>query len=241
MCLKSFFLPVLPKAYVLGLLIMASCSLSFAQDDAVAEYLEKSGEFAGLFNGQIKTDYNQRLYDNNPYYKGSDFAAADIIYKGISFPGQKVLLDLFEEQLILLSPQKHYGMILDSEKVEKVLFKDETFIWLSPPDKSGIAEGFYSLLTDGKHTKLLFKEKFTLDRTKPILHFYSNIRHYLFLNGRYHSVKNKKSFTKLFPQYKKQINIFVKKQNLDFGNHPRQSLIQLADYCEALLSSNNNQ
>jgi hypothetical protein len=210
---------------------------SFAQNAVIADYLATTGEYAGIYNGQIKTNYNPSFYDNNPYHKSADFLDAEVIYSGLLYPGQKALLDLYEEQLILLSPQRHYGIIVDPGKVDKVLFEDETFIWLN---KSNISQGFYTLLSDGKQLRLLFKERFTINTTKLLRHFDRITHHYLSYQGHYYTVKNKNSFLKLFPQYKKQINLFAKEHKLDFKRNADQSLTLLTNYCEELLTSNNN-
>jgi len=52
-------------------------------------------------------------------------------------------------------------------------------------------------------------------------------------------VKNKGSFSKLFPKYKKQINQFVKNNNLNFNKNTDISLASLAGYCEELITSTN--
>jgi hypothetical protein len=229
-----------PFLYIFLGTFIISCSTAFAQNATIDEYLASVGEYAGIYNGQVKSDYNPKLYENNPYHISSEFTDADIIYKGLSFPGQKVLLDLYEEQLILLSPQKHYGIIAESEKVEKIVFKNETFIWLNPSEKSGLSEGFYLLLSDGKQIKLFCKEKFFLDRTNLRLQFKKKLQRYACLNGQYYSVKDKKSFINLFPQHKKQINLFAKGHKLDFKRNADKSLTLLAIYCEELLTSNNH-
>ncbi|GHV70691.1 hypothetical protein FACS189420_2860 [Bacteroidia bacterium] len=225
------------RIYALLWLIVFCRPPSSAQNTVVSDYLTRTGEYAGIYNGQIKTSYNPSFYDNNPFHKSPDFADAEIVYKGLSYPGQKAVLDLYEEQLILLSPQKHYGIIVDPGKVDKVFFKDETFIWL---DKSNISKGFYRLLSEEKQLKLVFKERFILNTTKILRHFDRETRYYLYYKERYYTVKNKKSFTNLFPQYKKQINAFAKEQKLDFKNNADRCLTLLADYCDTLLTSNNN-
>jgi hypothetical protein len=92
------------------------------------------------------------------------------------------------------------------------------------------------LLTEGKQVKLLFKEKISINKTNLLSHFEKKPRYYICFNEQYYTVKNKKSFTKLFPQYKKQINAFAKEQKLDFINDASQSLTSLANYCEKVIN-----
>jgi hypothetical protein len=213
----------------------------FAQNPIISEYQAKTGEYAGLYSGQIKPVYNIFYFDNHPFYKSNELADATLIYDGNTFYGQKIRLDLYKEELSLKSPEKNYNIIVDSEKVDTVYAWNETIIRLKLPEKSGLSKGFYSLLFDGRRLQLLFKAKcvtsrVVIDKLEKRRFMVEN-RYYLCFSGQYYPVKNKNSFTKLFPQYKKQINRFSKERKLDFRNETRQSLTLLAQYCEELLQS----
>jgi hypothetical protein len=62
-------------------------------------------------------------------------------------------------------------------------------------------------------------------------------QYYLLYNDQYNKVKDKGSLSKLFPQYKKQINKFSKAHSLNFKKNTKGSLTALAGYCEELLTS----
>ena len=51
-------------------------------------------------------------------------------------------------------------------------------------------------------------------------------------NGKYTMIKNTKTFTKLFPAYRTQIEVFVKKRNTRFDKE--EDLIALLEYCSKL-------
>jgi hypothetical protein len=38
-----------------------------AQDKAVKEYFDRTGDYAGLFNGQVESAYNAQQFENFPY------------------------------------------------------------------------------------------------------------------------------------------------------------------------------
>ena len=216
-----------------------------AQDVPILNYLRQSGIYAEIYNGKREIPYNVSQYENLPYYMNSAFADASVIYKKNYYPNQKARLDLFKEQLVLLSPEKQYGIILNPQDVEKVQMHNRIFVWLDPPKESGLKTGYYMQLLEGKKTQLLCKENYTFDqrmRENAVVNcFEHKIRYYLSYNNRYYTVKNSGSFSKIFPQHKKQINSFAHDNRLNFKQNTAESLTSLALYCEELINSTNNQ
>jgi hypothetical protein len=210
-----------------------------AQDKAVKEYFDRTGDYAGLFNGQVESAYNAQLFENFPYYRGVDLSTGSVVFKNKEYPDVQMRLDLYKEQLVVLSPKKRFCVILDSKEVERINLYGKTFVRKAAGETEGLKEGFYILLYDNRHFKLFCKEKFNLKRVNFLSHFTSSTNYYLCHNGQTLSVKNKKSFTKLFPQYKKQINRFAREHKLNFNRDAGQSLTALVGYCEELITSNN--
>jgi len=216
-------------------------SAVYAQDAAIRDYLSETGNFTAIYNGKIKSEYNSLYYENTPYYKSNTFVEGIIeLNNGNRYPGQKLRLDLYAEQLEILTPVSHYSIIFDEKKVAKAILGDETFVFLSPKKKSGIQSGYYHLLFDTESFKLYKKTKFKTFTKGVLIQFYFDTKYYICLGDAYSSVNNKGSFTKLFPQYKKQINSFCKEKRLKFNSENRgESLSMLADYCHQLITADN--
>ncbi len=230
-----------PQFIIHSLLLWLFVNFSInAQNTIISDYLKNAGDYAGIYNGKIESAYNSKLYENTPYYKSPDFTRGIITYKKNIYPDQQIRLDLYKEHLIILTPEKHYSVILDSDEVERVNLYDKTFIWENPSSQSGLKPGYYMLLFEGKSLKLLCKETYNIKEKQQTFRFDSKILYYLFFNGQYYSVKNKKSFIKIFPQYKKQIDTYIKKHKLNFKKEKEFSLNTLASYCQELLNSNDN-
>jgi len=220
-----------------------------AQNNPVVNYLQQVGDHADIYNGRMESPYSVILYDNLPYYVNSNFTDATLVYRNIYYPNQKVRLDLFRNQLILLPPEKRFGVIVNSQNLERVTMYNKTFIWLTPPKESGLKAGYYIQLLDKEKMQLLCKTEFILQSPQPSQmqqtqqrltnSFYQKTQYYLLYNNQYNKVKDKGSFSKLFPQYKKQINKFSKDHSLNFKMNADESLMSLADYCEELLTSTN--
>ena len=226
------------------------CASINAQDRPVENYLQKTGDYADIYNGKMEANYSPLLYKSLPYYYSSNFTDASIIYRNNYYPNQKVRLDLFKEQLILLPAEKQFGIVLSSQNLQKVYMYNKTFVWLDPSKESGIKAGFYMQLLDKEILQLFCKQSFNIQQeivtdastNKAVAYtFSSSQRYYLLYKERYYMVKNKNSFSKLFPQYKKQINHFAKERKLDFKYNADESFASLAGYCEELITSTSKQ
>ena len=110
---------------------------------------------------------------------------------------------------------------------------------INAPKESGIKSGFYIQLMEGEKITLFCKIGFSIRQKQITTIFDQSIRYYVLYNGKYYTVKNKGSFSKLFPQYKKQINQFAKNNKLNFGQNAEKSLTSISEYCEELIKQTN--
>jgi len=224
------------KKIILCITSTIVCYMLQAQTAEYKDYTVQTGEFAGIYSGQIKADYNRLFYENTPYYY-PDFTKADVVYKGNLYAGQQILLDLFREQAIIMTPEKYFGIVMDSENTDTIRFQYATFVWLRPGDESNLHNGFYRVIYDGLQIKILCKIKYSISNTELLKQFNITKRYYLWRSDKYYAVKNKRSFIKLFPEYKKMINQYNKRVRTDFKNEADRSMSQLAAYCEDLLQT----
>ena len=234
--MKLYLFHIKPRILIFCITVISYLQIN-AQDSPVVSYLAQANDFADIYNGRIEPVYHSLIYENLPYYNNSDFTEAAIVYKGNYYPNQKARLDLYKEQIIVLPPEKRHGIILSSQNASKVFMYNRTFVLLNPQKDSGIKKGYYIQLLEGRKIQLYRKENFSTRQKQKYDFFDLNVNHYLFFNDRYYNVKNKGSFSKIFPQYKKQINQYVKSSKLKFGQNTENDLTSLAAYCEELIIS----
>lgn len=231
------------RAYTGLCMAIIGCVCVSAQQVPVEDYLKQAGYHAEIYNGKVEKIYNTGIYKNLPYYRSADFTEAAVTYRGNYFPNQKARIDLYREQLIIVPPGKQYPIAVGFANTEKIEIYGKTFIGLTPPKESKLVSGYYIRLLKGREMQLLCKERYTpqksLQQDRVVYYFDHEKRYYLKYNNRYHPVKNKGSFSKIFPQYKKQINKFLKEHKLDFKQNPDESLTALTGYCEELINSTN--
>ena len=232
-------------AYLLSFGVFICCPHSYSQDNPVMHYLQKASEYAEIYNGKMETPYNPAIYENLPYFMNDDYTETAITYRKNSYPGQRARLDLYREQLILMLPEKRYGIIVDPRYVDKVTMYNKSFIWLTPPKDSKLKAGYYILSLEGENIQLLCKEIITTNSKNEshnvISYFIRKQRFYVACNDRYYQVKKAGSFAKIFPEHKRQINMFTRYNGLNFRQYKEDSMAVLAGYCDELITSNDKQ
>ncbi len=211
---------------------------AFSQNIQSSNYLNKADNYAAAYRGEIEYFYNPYVYKNQPYYISGDFVEGDLYYDNKFYPNQRMRLDTYKGQLLLLTP-RNQSVILDFRKFEKARIHNIDIISHYPPERSGLKPGYFISFYEGKSIKLLGKEKHEI-RVLPSQIEYifdRSMNYYILYKEKYHSVKNKRSFTQLFPEYKKQINQYSKREKLDFRMQREYSLTLLSKYCDQLINS----
>jgi len=223
------------RTFILGGIVLGH-SLLYGQNKLTEEYLKEVGDHAAIYSGEVETIYNPFLFENDPYYISEKYADGEIFYRGNLYPNQRMRLDLYQGRLILLTPKTNLGIVLNPAHVNKVRMHDKTIIYHTPPQETGLREGYYLLLHDGNALRLLGRQTIVVENINGKIEklFVRHNRYYLVQNGIYHPVKNRQSFSKLFPEYKKQIKRFAKESELNWKKDRENSLVKLARFCEEI-------
>lgn len=224
------------------LLLMFGCVLFmgnpvlYAQKDLVKQYLQETGDFAHIYSGELEVVYNPFFFENTPYFISQDYVDGEITYRGRHYQEQKIRLDLYKGNLILLTPNTRLGVVLTPQHVNEAHIHGRTIIYHAPPKNSGLKTGYYVQLHKGREFQLLWFPTVTVENVtdKVERRFTLNQRFFIVRHGVYYQVKNKRSFTRLFPEYKKQINRYAKENRLSFRSDRERSLVQLAQICEEM-------
>lgn len=223
--------------YLTFYLIFFTWDTGYSQNLPVKEYIDKSSNYGILFRGMVEQNYNPYIYANQPYYISSDFSTGDIYYKKRKYPAQKMRLDFFKDQLIILSPD-NYNLIVGHQGVDSFYIHNKLFVYYIPEKKIELKDGYYLLLHQGEKIKILAKGTANLNTPKTELaHFSTTIRYYGIYNTKSYTIRNRTSFSKIFPQYKKDINRFAKTRKLKFKEDIDKDIASMAAYCEELLNN----
>lgn len=144
--------------------------------------------------------------DSHPFFQDPLWVDATVNYRGQINTHQKVIYDLLQDIVFLSHPVSSFPISLDFKYIEWFTIGDSYFT------KVKGQEGYYELLFESgelqlfkKYEKLKIVEEYT-ENFKYIL----NEFYYLKKGEEWIKVRGKRTFTKLFPEAKKEINAYYK-------------------------------
>lgn len=235
--LKNIF-----KIFLLFCLIFWS-GLLFAQDigrrqfidTSAVKYLSAAGNQAVIYNGEEQSLYLRS--SNHPYQKDEQYAKARLSYNQVIYPEVLLRLDLCRDELVILSPDQR-NIVMFSENVDFVELHDRMFIYLRRDSLPGCpSSGFYNLLHSA-NCKILKKiiatqmEKIDVNGINRYYDFSTNF--YLYKDGVYYIIRNKRVLLKVLHSHKKELKHFISTHRLNFRRNAEEFLIRTVDEYEKL-------
>lgn len=232
---------------LLGLLL-SSFLTGYSQNSIEKKYLDRAGDNALAYSGEVGTIYNPFLYSNEPFYESPEYHVGNLYFERTSYQAQQLKIDLYKDQLIILTPEAHHGIVVNPRSIKKIELHGRTFIWHTPPARSGLPTGYYIAMSGGDHVQLLCRYSFQmLSPSDRVQREFSPIRkYYILYQGKYHQVNKRRSFNKIFPALKKQMKAFEKtNKNVYSSTHTadkkEQRFVRLATFCEETINKQEKQ
>ena len=202
---------------------------------ADARSLSSASDFSRLYVGAVEPQYPRTSWHDLPYYKGNtNFYDGRISYHSVVYDDVKLRFDLLKQCVVVFPPGERAFCLPEQEFID--WFEMDGHKYVHDPEDS---LRYTSLLCDGSSNgvRLYHSVWNTLDaeRTfggKRYLKTLNTEEHYLLVTpggGMYH-VKRVSDVAKLFPEQKKQIRQYARKNHLSFSKRERErSLTQLVD------------
>jgi len=168
-----------------------------------------------LFNGLGYVEKYKVINEYNKFFKSSEFLPATIVYKGQYYPNIEMKYDLYED-VVLLTHKKGMRIVLlqpIKARIDSFVIDGHNFRNINDTAAETLGmTGFYEVLFDApgfqlleKHHKRRFERK---GKNTVYSEFKQRNKMILFYNGSYHEIKTRISLTKLFPEYKSEIQDF---------------------------------
>ncbi len=224
------------RVYIL--LIFLSISIfTDAQDTSFAQFREKAEDFSAIYCGKTAVYYHPLQYANHPYWETEEYRNGTLCYQNRIYTDVPLRYDVLLNELNILSPQK-IGVNADLRKVNYFILNDVLFIPNGNSFQLILFEGEYIKLTSSVYcnpSNDILQDKHMLKT------FATKARYTLNIGGNDYEVKNRKSFKKYFPDYKKQMKKYAKEKMLNFKNQQRESLTAMARYVDSLIKSDRHE
>jgi len=238
----------MPKRFVHILLILFFSQHVTAQDaddttlqenalKAINVYYQSLAEESPLYNGSEYLEYAYTLQEGHPFFLSTNFVNGNVTLDGMIFHDVPMLYDIIKDQLIIQDFQRVYKINLPPDRVQQFFLMGHLFVRLTRDSTEQIKTGFYEQLYRGK-TSLFAR------REKKILEKYSNVQiskevisqniYYMKMDGIYHTIKNKSSMLAVLKNKKKDVQQYLKTNNIKFKQEPERAMIMAVKYYDQL-------
>ena len=214
-------------------LLVFACMMAQVQHVGAQDYFSSASDFARLYVGAIEPQYSKSLWHDMPYYKGNaDLYKGRISFHGVVYENVQLRFDQLKQCVVVLPPGERVLCLPEQDFVD--WFEMDGHRYVRDPEDS---LRYASLLCDGSANgvclyhcewKALAPERLFGGR-KYLKTLYSE-EHYTLVtpDGEMHHVKRASDVAKLFPEQKKQIRQFAKRNRLSFSRREREkSLVAL--------------
>ena len=201
--------------------------ISGVQSTEAQEYFSSASDFARLYVGEIEPQYQLWTWKDSPYYKDDqDMYKGRISYHGVVYNNVQMRFDLYKQQLAVLTPQSNMLCLPEQKYIDWFEMDGRRYVH-DPQDSLRYAY----VLSDGSQNgvqlyrsvwKVFSGEKDFGDKT--LLKTLGQKEDYLLVtpDGEMYHVKKAKDVIKLFPEQKKQIKQYARKNNLSFSRRHRE-------------------
>ena len=206
----------------------------FIQHAGAQDYFSSASDFARLYVGTIEPQYPKSLWHDVPYYKdNTDLYQGRISYYGVVYDRVQLRFDQLLQRVVVLSPVGNYLCLPEKEHVD--WFEMDGHLYVRDPEDS---TRYAYVLCDGSSNgvqlyhsvwKINSGDKTFDGKYRKTL---ATLEHYTLVtsDGAMHHVKRASDVAKLFPEQKKQVRQFVRKNGLSFSRKEReQSLVKLVE------------
>ena len=214
--------------------------VAVVQKIGAQEYFSAASDFARLYVGAVEPQYSKSLWHDIPYYKGNtNMYKGRISYHGVVYDDVQLRFDQLKQCVVVLSPVERVVCLPEQEYVDWFEMDGHRYVH-DPEDSSRYA----SLLCDGSSNGLRLYHSiwkiYGRERSfggKKYLKTLEAEEQYMLMasDGAMYHVKRAKDVAKLFPEQKKQIKQFAKKNHLSFSKSKREeSLTRLVGSIEGV-------
>ena len=209
--------------------------MTVVQGVRAQEYFSSASDFARLYVGVVEPQYQKSLWHDIPYYNGTmNMYKGRICYHGVVYENVQLRFDQLKQCVVVLPPGESVVCLPDQDFVD--WFEMDGHRYVHDPEDS---TRYASLLSDGdKNGVRLYHSVWKTYNGennfggKKYLKTLNTEEYYTLMmpDGEMHHVKRASDVAKLFPEQKKQIKQFAKKNHLSFSKRKReQSLVKVVE------------
>lgn len=226
---------------LISLLAPTSLFSQSAQQDsgayaaAISTFYGKLLPEAHLYYGDEFVPYDYAI-KGNAFYPDDSVYLCSIVFGGIAYREVPLRYDIFAGRVVVRS-LNNFLLVPEQDQVSYFVQDGHTFLNL-PPDTVSPGfpgAGFYEALFQGRE-RLLARHRKTIqtDLNSQEKIFQEKTSLYLLKGGTYYPVSTEKSFLRLFPDHKPDLQRFMRRNGLHFKDDREGTMKALLSYYDQL-------
>ena len=202
--------------------------------------LPAASDFARLYVGAVEPQYPKTLWHDSPYYKdNTNLYKGRISYHGVVYENVQLRFDQLKQCVVVFPPGERAFCLPEQRFVDWFEMDGHKYVHEYPTNGMEDSLRYAALLCDGSSNGIRLYHSvwktFDRERTfggKKYLKTLNTEEQYTLItpDGKWYQVKRASDVARLFPDMKKQIRQFAKKNHLSFSKSEREkSLIQVVE------------
>lgn len=219
-----------------GRLSAQSTMLEKRMEPQIARYLDTVAGQAVLFYGKEEEPYAV-VASNHPYFREAYYVRGRLSYRGVMYPDVPLRVDLYRDELLVLSPAARH-VRLTSTEIDFAELHDRRIVYL-PKDtlSKSLSPGLYFLLYDGdcrvfeKRTATL-QQRTYMQTMEPYFAFSSV--YYIRKESIYHRIKSRNALLKILGAHRKELELHIRVNQLDFRKDAGKMIVSTVETFEKL-------
>jgi hypothetical protein len=230
-----FFVCLFLSTYCLS----AQEQTQISKDNSMS-YIEVASNYASIFSGREEPRYLNKAI-NHPYLETNSFISGTISIDGCKYFNIPMRLNQMIEELVVLSPNNSYPVIVPRKFLDYAIIDSFYIVFHKPESADGrvLPEGYYVRMYNGENQVWKRNISFLISKTissgNSMEYYFDNKKKmYIYMDGVYYPVKNKRSVLKLFTSKKKELKKIIKQSGLKYRENPEKATVAIAGYYDEL-------
>jgi hypothetical protein len=191
-------------------------------------YDKQWGSQSAIYNGIQHYPYSSSI-EGIAYFQTADWRKGTVVFEDVPYDNIFIKYDVVADQVII-TPDNNGGLFIGlfGPRVKEFSFSGMKFVRFTKTNfGAGLPEGFYQELATGKvkayaKTMKFIEEK--VDISGISRKFFQKVRYYIFKEGKYHVIKNKKGLLSVLKEHKKEVQQYLGKLNVKYKFNPEQNI-----------------
>lgn len=205
--------------------------------DLVSDYSRSAAGASVIYHGKEQIQYLSSIR-NHPYFKSVDYTVGHLSYDGVDYNDVKMRYDIYREELLLLSPDNRFNIILPSDRLSYAYIHGYRLEYMDPDGPLGVMpRGYYFILHDGDvglfaHYSCRLNHE--VKGMEHIDYFEQSTKYYVRIDGKCYHVRGRRSILALFKSHKRELSRYIKSESLNFRSSLEESIVKVVKHYEHL-------